>query len=96
MRMIKSFRSKALKQLYEQGIESKVHASHREKAKDILALLDSARTPDDLKLPGLRLDLHPLKGSRRGSWAMTVKQNWRVTFRFDGEDVFDVDYEDYH
>lgn len=96
MAMIKSFRNKVLKQLYEQGNESKVHASHREKVKDILALLDSARIPDDLKLPGLKLDLHPLKGTRRGSWAMTVKQNWRVTFRFYGEDVFDVDYEDYH
>jgi len=94
--MIKSFRSKALKQLYEQGNESKVHAGHREKVKDILALLDSARVPDDLKVPGLKLDLHPLKGARRGSWAVTVKQNWRVTFRFDGQDVLDVDYEDYH
>lgn len=94
--MIRNFRSKALKLLYEQGNDRKIHADHREKVQDILALLDSARMPDDLRVPGLKLDAHPLKGVRRGTWAVTVKQNWRVTFRFEGQDVFDVDYEDYH
>jgi proteic killer suppression protein len=42
------------------------------------------------------LDLHPLKGERKGSWAVSVSGNWRVTFRFLGKDADDVDYEDYH
>lgn len=94
--MIRSIKSKALKRLYEKGDERKVHAGHREKVRDILALLDSAKGPGDLQVPGLKLDLHPLKGERRGSWAVTVKENWRITFRFDGQDVADLDYEDYH
>jgi plasmid maintenance system killer protein len=40
--------------------------------------------------------LHPLKGSRKGVWAVTVRANWRVTFRFEGGDAYDVDLEDYH
>jgi proteic killer suppression protein len=45
-------------------------------------------------LPGL--GLHPLKGARTGTWAVRVSRHWRVTFRFDGPDATDVDYEDYH
>ncbi len=47
-----------------------------------------------MALPGLRL--HALKGRRKGTWTVTVSGNWRVTFRFDGKDVRDIDYEDYH
>ena len=47
-----------------------------------------------MDLPGFRL--HPLRGSRSGTWAVTVRANWRVTFRFEGEEVTDVNYEDYH
>ena len=48
----------------------------------------------DMALPGL--DLHPLKGDRRGTWAMCVSGSWRVTFTFKGPDVEDIDYEDFH
>jgi proteic killer suppression protein len=47
-----------------------------------------------MNLPGL--DLHPLKGVRRGHWAVKVSGSWRVTFHFAGKDIEDVDYEDYH
>jgi len=40
--------------------------------------------------------LHPLKGNRKGIRAVTVRANWRVTFRFEGGDAYDVDLEDYH
>jgi proteic killer suppression protein len=46
-----------------------------------------------MDLPGLRL--HPLKGRMKGFWAVTVRANWRVIFRFD-RDAEDVDYVDYH
>jgi toxin HigB-1 len=42
------------------------------------------------------LDLHPRTGNRKGTWAVSVSGNWRITFRFSGSDVTDVDYEDYH
>jgi proteic killer suppression protein len=40
--------------------------------------------------------LHPLKGNLKGYWSVTVKENWRVIFRFDNQDAYDVDYIDYH
>ena len=47
-----------------------------------------------MNLPGLRL--HPLKGRLKGAWAVDVSGNWRVAFRFEGNDAIDVDYVDYH
>ena len=47
-----------------------------------------------MDMPGFRL--HPLKGEFKGLWAVTVRANWRVIFRFAGTDAFDVDYVDYH
>jgi toxin HigB-1 len=44
--------------------------------------------------PGL--NLHELNGDRKGTWSVKVSGNWRVTFKFAGEDITDVDYEDYH
>ena len=49
---------------------------------------------DDLKVHSLHL--HPLKGDRKGFYAVTVRANWRIVFRFDGGDVFDVEMLDYH
>lgn len=40
--------------------------------------------------------LHPLTGELSGFWAITVNGNWRLIFRFDGEDAELVDYLDYH
>jgi toxin HigB-1 len=60
----------------------------------ILGRLNVATQPEDMGLPGLRL--HPLKGSRNGTWAVWVSGNWRVTFKFVGADAEVVDYEDYH
>jgi proteic killer suppression protein len=60
----------------------------------ILAALDAAEAPNDVDIAGWRL--HPLKGARRGEWSVGVSGNWRVTFRFDKNNVIDVNYEDYH
>jgi len=67
---------------------------HTEKLRDILARLDAAGAVADMDLPGFRL--HPLKGDLRGFWAVTVRANWRVVFRFAEGDAVDVDYTDYH
>jgi proteic killer suppression protein len=53
-----------------------------------------ASAPDAMDLPGFRL--HPLKGDMRGYWAVTVRANWRIVWRFDGPDAVDVDLIDYH
>ena len=90
--MIRTIRHKGLKRLFEQDDPSGVNPEHAAKLRDILAMLHAAPTVAHMDLPGLRL--HPLKGRMRGFWAVTVRANWRVIFRFDGD--ADVDYVDYH
>ena len=92
--MIRSLRHKGLKRLYEGDDPRGVSAEHVIKLGDILARLDAARTVSDMDMPGFRL--HPLKGAMKGCWAVTVRANWRVIFRFAGADAVDVDYVDYH
>jgi proteic killer suppression protein len=65
-----------------------------DKIRRILARLDAARAPKDMDVPGFKL--HAVKGDLKGLWAVTVRANWRVIFRFEGGHAFDVDYLDYH
>ena len=92
--MIGSIRHKGLKRLYLSNDSRGVMTEHAEKLRDILARLDAAGTIGDMDLPGFRL--HPLKGELKGSWAVTVRANWRVVFRFADGEALDVDYIDYH
>ena len=87
-------RHKGLKRLYETDDPRGVIGEHAEKLRDILARLDAAGDVSDLDLPGFRL--HPLKGEFKGFWAVTVRANWRVVFRFTDSEALDVDYVDYH
>jgi proteic killer suppression protein len=92
--MIRSFRHRGLKRFYERDDASQIHAAYRKKIARILADLDSARMPQDMDFPGLRL--HPLTGDLKGFWSVTVSANWRIIFRFDVTDVVDVALIDYH
>jgi len=92
--VIRSIRHKGLKRLYETDDPRGVIGEHAEKLRDILARLDAAGDVSDLDLPGFRL--HPLKGEFKGFWAVTVRANWRVVFRFTDSEALDVDYVDYH
>ena len=92
--MIRSFLHRGLKRLFERGDRSQVSPEHLEKIENILAVLNRAGEPFDMNLPGFRL--HPLAGDLEGYWAVTVRANWRVTFRFEGADAVDVDLVDYH
>jgi proteic killer suppression protein len=60
----------------------------------ILTVLDGAATPQALDIPRYRL--HPLKGDLKGFWSVTVRANWRIVFRFEGADAFDVELIDCH
>lgn len=80
--------------MYDTGDKSGVLAIHAEKLRLILALLDAAKAPEQMNAPALRL--HKLKGNMKDFWAVTVAGNWRVIFRFNGENACDVDYVDYH
>ena len=67
---------------------------HAEKIARILDRLDASISPADMNLPGYRM--HELKGQDTGTWSVTVSANWRITFAFQGQDAFVVDYRDYH
>ena len=92
--MIRSFKHKGLAKFFETGSKSGIHAHHSERLRLILGRLNAAAKPDDMGLPGLRL--HPLKGTRKGTWAVRVSGNWRINFRFVGADAEVVNYADYH
>ena len=92
--MIRSIRHKGLKRLYEDDDHRGVVSQRADRLRDILVRLDASATVTDMDLPGFRL--HPLKGEMKGFWAVTVRANWRVIFRFADGDAFDVDYLDYH
>ncbi|MCB0007543.1 MAG: type II toxin-antitoxin system RelE/ParE family toxin [Anaerolineales bacterium] len=92
--VIRSFKHKGLEKYFSTGSKAGISAEHASKLRLILGRLHAATEPRDMNLPGLML--HELKGSRAGTWSARVSGNWRVTFRFDGPDAIDVDYEDYH
>ena len=92
---IGSFRHKGLKRLYETGDRRGIRADLATKLEIIFHAIDQARNVEHVaKYPGWKL--HPLKGGRRGDWSIWVTGNFRLTFRVDGEDVKDLDLEDYH
>lgn len=92
--MIRNFRHRGLKRLFESGDRRRLPARDVAKIRRILAQLNVAAIPEDMDAPSYRL--HRLKGDLKGFWAVTVRANWRIVFRFEDGDVCDVDYVDYH
>jgi len=91
---ITSFRHKGLERFFTTGSAAGVQAPHAKRLRLLLGRLNVATTPRDMNLRGLRL--HELRGSRKGTWAVKVNGNWRITFSVVGKDIANVDYEDYH
>ena len=92
--MIRSFRHRGLRHLYERDDPSRLAADQLGRITLAVADLEAAGKPSDLDLPGYRL--HPLRGDLRGLWSISITGNWRITFRFEDGDVYDVDLVDYH
>jgi proteic killer suppression protein len=92
--MIRSFRHKGLRRLFEDDDRSRLDARDADKIARILARLNRSSGPQDMDVPGFRL--HPLKGKLHGFLAVTVRANWRIVFRFEDQDAADVDLVDYH
>jgi len=92
--MIKSFWHKDLEKFYATGNKEGIQARHAPKLRRILSLLGAATKAEDINLPGFRL--HPLTGKQEGFYSVWINGNWRVIFRFTGEDVELIDYLDYH
>ena len=92
--MIENFRHRGLKRLFERGDRRQIRPDLVEKVENILAVLDTAGAVQDMDLPGFRL--HQLTGNLKGFWAVTVRANWRIVFRFERGRALDVDLVDYH
>ena len=92
--MIESFRHKGLKRFFEDDDGRKLPPDMLDRIRSILTLLDTAKVIKDMDRPSL--NLHPLKGDLKGFWAVTVRANWRIIFRFEDGVAVDVDFVDYH
>lgn len=80
--------------MYDKDDAARVPAQDLRRVRLILAALDSAQSATDLGVQTFHL--HPLKGDLKGFWAITVRANWRIVFRFERGNVCDVDLIDYH
>ena len=90
---IRSFAHRELQRLF-QGARSRIDARLHDKLTTLLDAIDAATSPQDLA--GAH-GFHALRGNRKGTYAMSVTANWRITFRFDASGhATDVDFEDYH
>ncbi|HBX5699397.1 MULTISPECIES: type II toxin-antitoxin system RelE/ParE family toxin [Enterobacteriaceae] len=93
--MIISIKHKGLRKFAETGKTSGIPQQLSQRLKLILTALSTATTLQDMMdLKALRC--HPLKGDRQGEYSLEVNGNWRVVFKLEEPNVFDVDLEDYH
>ncbi len=92
--MIKTFRHKGLRRLFEDDEGSKLPSDMLERIRLVLSTLHAAQEIEGMNLPTFRL--HHLKGEWKGFFSVTVRANWRIIFRFEDGDAFDVDFVDYH
>lgn len=92
--MIRSFKHKGLEKFFTKGTNPGIQSGHSKRLQLILGRLNASITAQDMNLPGLHL--HQLRGKHRARWSVRVSGNWRITFKFDGPDAIEIDYEDYH
>jgi proteic killer suppression protein len=92
--VIKSFLHKGIEKFFRTKSKAGIQAAHADRINRQLAALDAATKPEQMNLPGW--DFHQLTGKDKGTWSVSVNGNWRITFKFEGEDAVLVDYLDYH
>ncbi|MEQ1704853.1 MAG: type II toxin-antitoxin system RelE/ParE family toxin [Rickettsiales bacterium] len=92
--MIENFKHKGLRRFYESNDRSGINPEYVEKIKNILSMLDAAEAPDEMDI--ITFHFHELKGARKGTYSVTVRANWRITFKFEDGNATDVNLEDYH
>lgn len=93
--MIRSWRNAASRKVWEGQRPNQFRGLDHDAAVDLLLALNVVKRLQDLS-PLKSVGLHKLKGDRRGQWAMTVNGPWRICFRFEKGDAYDVEIVDYH
>jgi len=92
--MIANFKHRGLQRFYENGDRSGLNPEHVKNIRTILSMFDAAETPEEMAVATFRF--HALAGDRKGSYSVTVRANWRITFGFKHGNACDVNLEDYH
>jgi len=92
--VIRTYKNKGLRRFATTGDASKLSVPNIDRVRVVLKLLDNAKRPEQMNIPGLWF--HPLKGSLKGRYAVEASRMYRITFAWDGEDAINVDLEDYH
>jgi len=92
--MIRTFKHKGLKQFFINNNRKLLDSQKIDRIERTLDRLDAVMDVKDMDLPGYHL--HELAGNRKGTWSVSVSDNWRLTFKFEKTDAFDLDLEDYH
>jgi proteic killer suppression protein len=92
--MVRSFRHKGLQRLFQHDDGSKLPPDMLARIRLILSTLHAAQAIEAMDIPTFLL--HPLKGKLQGFFSVTVRANWRIIFRFEGGEAFDIDFVDYH
>ena len=93
--MIRSFASKETESLFATGKARRLPPDILQRAVMRLTQLDAATRIEDLRLPPSN-HLEILSGDRHGQWSIRINGQWRLCFRFEGGDAFDVEIVDYH
>jgi proteic killer suppression protein len=92
--LIKSYRHKGIKELFETGKSKHVPTNLAKRITHILDLLDEAENLNDLAVPSYQT--HPLKGKGPQRYSMWANGPWRITFQFEGGNALLIDLEQYH
>jgi len=92
--MIKTFKHKGLRLFYETGNTQGIPSIYADRLRLILFQLNNSKAPRDMRSACWKL--HKLSGNLKNYWAVWVSGNWRIIFKFDEQDVIDVNLIDYH
>jgi proteic killer suppression protein len=92
--VIRSFKHKGLAQYFKKSDRRGIDGNLEAKMRRILDRLDASTSPRDMNVPGYKF--HGLQGNRKGTYAVSVSGNWRITFKFEDGNAIDVNLEDYH
>ena len=93
--MIKTFADKHTWEVYVRGKSKRIAPDIIKRAIRRLEYIDMATCLDDLKVPPSNR-LHALKGNRKGQYAISINDQWRICFKFEEGDAYDVEITDYH
>ena len=93
--VIRSFADRESQTLFEEGRSRRFPPDVQRRMLRKLTLLDKAIGAADLRVPPSNR-LHSLQGDRKSQWSISVNDQWRICFRFEGKHAYDVEICDYH